>query len=78
MPGMMYEGGPEDDGMWCTTHRAWQMFHTCSGGQGEPMGYCSAWDGSFVGGKDVNGVQVGGEPSCNFVRRQEAGDSGQG
>lgn len=43
--GLFYEGDPEDEfdhARHCTVHDAYEMFHTCAGGPGEPLGYCSA------------------------------------
>lgn len=41
--GMTYEGKPDgwDHADFCTVHGGYEMFHTCAGGPGEPLGYCS-------------------------------------
>ena len=64
--GLIYEGKPDDE--WdharrCTLHNAYEMFHTCAGGPGEPLGYCAAWDGT----KD------NGWPSCRWASEEGAG-----
>jgi hypothetical protein len=44
------------------------MWHTCGGGEGEPLGYCDSWDGEYVGGhlgKDGKTL-YGGSPTCEF------------
>lgn len=42
--GLTYEGEPDsewDRAPFCTVHNAYEMFHTCAGGPGEPLGYCA-------------------------------------
>lgn len=70
MPGMMYAN---DDGAWagrCTIHDAWEMFHSCSGGEGEPMGYCEAWPGDYIEGIESEKKMAWQHltPTCKFER----------
>ena len=65
---MTYEGKPSsnEEANLCSVHDAYEMFHTCAGGPGEPLGYCAKWDGKLVGTHEVKGKMYGGEPTCKF------------
>lgn len=68
--GLTYEGERR-----CLVHSGNEMEHTCAGGPGEPLGYCSAWDGALVGshtGRD--GRSYGGQPTCDFTTPEEEPD----
>lgn len=45
--GLTYANEDGEFAMWCTTHEGFEMFHTCAGGEGEPLGYCEAWPGDY-------------------------------
>lgn len=75
-PGAMYERTKGDE-YWptshCTVHDAYEMYHTCGGGIGEPMGYCAAWPGDYVEREiDYYGrPRMVKDPTCVF--REEIG-----
>jgi len=53
----------------CEVHGGQEMFHSCAGGQGEALGYCTEWDGEMVGGhlgKDGK-TMYGGSPTCQIL-----------
>jgi len=68
-PGAFYE----DKRSYCAVHGGYEMLHTCGGGPGEPMGYCSAWSGEYEGGHlGKDGVTMfGGSPSCRFGEKPD-------
>lgn len=39
------------------------MWHTCGGGEGEPLGYCDSWDGEY---KPTKKGQWYASPTCEF------------
>jgi len=68
MPGATYAYDHRGAGWLCRVHGGFEMWHTCGGGEGEPLGYCDSWDGEYVGGhlgKDGKTL-YGGSPTCEF------------
>lgn len=71
MVGLTYEGKPNDDwdnARYCVSHRALEMFHTCAGGPGEPLGYCAAWPGDYIEREIVwmGKPRIHKDPTCVF------------
>ena len=68
MPGMTYANDDGEWAGWCTVHDAWEMSHTCAGGEGEALGYCEAWPGDFDPIPEDHPTWKQGSPTCVFER----------
>jgi len=66
MPGATY-ANDRGTGWLCRVHGAYEMWHTCGGGEGEPLGYCEAWPGDYKEEtRDETPFHRFRDPTCEF------------
>jgi len=73
--GLTYANEEGEFSMWCTVHEDFEMFHTCAGGEGEPLGYCGSWPGDYKEEtQDETPFHRYRDPTCELVPLQLFGE----